>query len=100
MSAHTDRICTPDDFSRAFKYAQPLLKLKTMCEAHDNRLSAGIANDTCAALLQARDLIAAVHAAGLEVTELMGWVVEWGREWKAEEIRKGEIATLLKSEIP
>ena len=85
MSVYTDRICTPDDFGRVFKFAQPLVKLRVQCEVVDNRLSKGIANDTVAALLQLRDLVEAIHAAGLTVPDLQRWVVEWGREWKAAE---------------
>lgn len=94
MSDYTKRLCSPDDFARAFKFSHPLLKLKVQCEAHDTRLSAGLANDTVAALLQARDLLEAIHAAGLTVPDLQRWVVEWGREWKAEELLKQELETL------
>ena len=94
MSDYTKRLCSPDDFGRAFKFSHQLLKLRVQCEVHDNRLSAGLANDTVSALLQARDLLEAIHAAGLTVPDLQRWVVEWGKEWKAEELLKMELESL------
>jgi hypothetical protein len=94
MNDYKTRICAADDFSRAFKLSHPLLKLRVQCEAHDKRISDGIANDTVAALLQARDLLEAIHAAGLTVPDLQRWVVEWGKEWKQEEQLKLELESL------
>lgn len=80
---YTTRLTSPDDFDRAFHLSQPLLKLKLMGLVLDKKCSEGIANDTMAALLQARDLIRALHRAGLTVHDLRDWIGEWEDDWKA-----------------
>ncbi len=85
MSDYTTKICAADDFERAFRLVQPLLKMQVMSMSLYNKITPGIANDTVAALLQARDLIRTMHEVGVELHELQGWLVEWGREWKEQE---------------
>ena len=82
---YTNRICAADDFERACSLSLPLLKLRLQCEVADKRLSPGIANDTVAALLQARDLLRTMHQVGVELHDLQRWLVEWGRAWKEQE---------------
>lgn len=98
MSNYTERLCTPGDFARAFKYAHLMLKLKVMDESLNKRITDGMANDTVAAMLQARDLIATMHEVGISIHELQRWLVEWGREWKEqEEITKMEQQPVAKA---
>lgn len=85
--AHTTRQTTPDDFERAFEIADRLVQYELRLKWLPDRITPGAANDTVAALRQARDLVAAVHSAGLTVADLHRWVVEWGREWKEEELK-------------
>lgn len=84
-TTHHDRPTCSSDFERAFEIADRLLPYELGMKWIGQICTKEVANDTVAALRQARDLTAACAAAGLEVTELTRWVVEWGREWKAEE---------------
>lgn len=85
MATYTELIPTARDFECAFYHCDRLLRLQVQCDVLDNKLTSGIANDTVAALLQARDLIATMHEVGVTIHDLHAWLVEWGRKWKEEE---------------
>jgi hypothetical protein len=91
---YTELIPTPKDFERAFHHADRLLLLQVQCDVLDNKMTPGIGNDTVAALRQARDLVRTMHEVGVTIHDLQRWLVEWGREWKAEEELKIEIEKL------
>lgn len=85
MAQYIDHLTAPADFDRAFEIADRLVQYELRLKWLPHLCTPGMANDTVAALRQARDLVQAIHAAGLEVGELHRWVVEWGSAWKAEE---------------
>lgn len=83
MSAYQSRLTTPADFERAFEIAGRLLPYELGMRWLPNLITPGIANDTMAALLQARDLIRELHRAGYTAQDLRVWLVEWEAEQKA-----------------
>jgi len=90
MAQYTDRLTTPADFERAFDIADRLVQYELRLKWIPYLCSPSIANDTVAALRQARDIIATMHEVGVEPHDLQRWLVEWGREWKEEELKMKE----------
>lgn len=74
MADYTQLVPSKKDFERAFHHADRLLRLQVHKEVTEVKMTAGVANDTVAAILQARDLVQHIFQSGYSLEDMHRWV--------------------------
>jgi hypothetical protein len=74
MSALNTRLTCHGDFSRAFEMANRLVAYELKAKWLPDMMTAGVANDTMAALKQAENLVQHILQSGYSLADMHRWV--------------------------
>jgi hypothetical protein len=76
MSALNTRLIGSDDFDRAFEMAERLVQYELKMKWRPDLMTQGMANDTMAAIVQAKNFIKFIHRCGYRLPDVQRWVEE------------------------
>jgi len=96
MSAVSNRLTTPGDFARAFNIADRLVEYELRMKWLPELMTKEVANDTVAALRQARDLVQHIFQSGYSLADMHRWV---DMLVAADEEERGRVAAASKDEF-
>lgn len=84
MSALNTRLTCENDFDRAFEMAERLVQYELKMKWRPDLMTQGMANDTMAAIVQAKNFIKFIHRSGYLLPDVQRWVEELVAEDEAE----------------
>lgn len=74
MSALSTRLTGLDDFNRAFEMAERLVQYELKMKYLPDLMTSGAANDTMAAIMQAKALVLHILKSGYSLADMHRWV--------------------------